>query len=324
VRTNPPPSGFLGAPIEADLARLDADLAVLGVPHGWPYPHPGAMAGCAEAPDAVRRTSQRLAPFRDHWDFDLDAPMLPPRGGPRIVDAGDVPGDPADGAGNSERTTEAVRAILDRGAVPICIGGDDSVPIPIVRAYAGRGPITILQVDAHLDYRDEVSGVSEGYSSPMRRASEMDHVERIIHVGLRGVGSARAADVDESRAAGNLLVTALELRARGVAWLLEQVPADASVFVSFDLDGLDPSVAPAVSALSPGGLVYDEALELLAGIGRRMAGAVFTELVPSRDVNDLSALVITRLMICLAQAGQPSIGSSGSAQARKSPAREAW
>lgn len=295
MRTDPPQAGFLGAPVETDLSRLDAEVAVLGVPHGWPYPRPGATAGCADAPAAVRRRSQRMARFVDHWDFDLDGPMRLPR----VVDAGDVPGDPADGPGNSRLTTAAVAEILDRGAVPICIGGDDSIPIPILRAFEGRGPITVLQVDAHLDFRDEVDGLREGYSSPMRRASEMSHVERIIQVGLRGVGSARAADVDDARAAGNLLVTARELRERGVPWLLEQVPAAASVFVSFDCDGLDPSIVAAVSAPAPGGLSYVEGLDLMTGIGRRLSGAVFTEFVPVLDVNEISALTVDRLIIAL-------------------------
>jgi agmatinase len=295
VRTNPPDAGFLGAPVQADLDLIDAAVAILGVPHGWPYPRPGATAGCADAPAAVRNRSQRLARFVDHWDFDLDGPMRLPA----LVDAGDVPGDPLDGPGNAERTREAVTAILDRGALPICIGGDDSVPIPILRAYEGRGPLTILQVDAHLDFRDEVDGVREGYSSPMRRASEMPHVARIIQVGLRGVGSARAADVEDARAAGNLLVTARELRERGVAWLLAQMPEEASVFVSFDCDGLDPSVAPGVSAPAPGGLSHGEASELLAGIGRRLAGAAFTEYVPALDVNGISGLALARLAIVL-------------------------
>src|SRR5690606_15690928 len=210
------------------LARISADVAILGVPHGWPYPDIGTTAGCAEAPGAVRRASQRLARFIGHWDFDLDGPMEIRS----AVDAGDVPGDPADGPGNSARATEAVRAILAAGAIPICIGGDDSVPIPILRAYEGRGPITVLQIDAHLDYREEVDGVREGYSSPMRRASEMPHAERIIHVGLRGLGSARTTDVEDSRAAGNLLVSAGELHEHGTGWLLEQIPREASVFVS--------------------------------------------------------------------------------------------
>jgi agmatinase len=223
--------------------------------------------------------------------------MLPPDRPPRIVDAGDVPGDASDGPGNAERTTEAVAAILARGAIPVCIGGDDSVPIPILRAYEGHGPLTVLQVDAHLDYRDEVDGVREGYSSPMRRASEMAHVDRIIHVGLRGVGSARPSDVDDSRAADNLLVTVREARERGIMWIVDQLPADASVFLSFDCDGLDPSVFPSISAPAPGGLTYDEASDLIGGIGPRLAGAAFTEFLASLDPNEGSALVLARLLI---------------------------
>jgi agmatinase len=298
VMTTAPEVGFLGAPVETNLAGLEAEVAILGVPNGWPYPRPGATAGCAAAPSAVRARSARLARFVDHWDFDANGPMRLAR----LVDAGDVSGDPTDGPGNGRRTTEAVAAILERGAVPICIGGDDSVPIPILRAYQDRGPLTVLQVDAHLDYRDQVDGVREGYSSTMRRASEMVHVRRIVQVGLRGIGSARAGDVEDARAAGNLLVTARQLRERGVPWLLNELPPDASVFVSFDVDGLDPSVAPAVSAPAPGGLTYVEAEDLLAGIRPRLAGAAFTEYVPALDMNELTALTVARLIIVLARA----------------------
>jgi agmatinase len=225
--------------------------------------------------------------------------MLPVEGRPRLVDAGDVPGNPDDGPGNSATITAAVNAILERGSVPVCIGGDDSIPIPILRAYAERGPLIVLQVDAHLDFRDEVHGVREGYSSPMRRASEMDHVTRIVQVGMRGVGSARPADVEDARAAGNRIFTAGEVRQRGVGWVLDQLPADASVFVSFDCDGLDPSVFPAVSAHAPGGLAYPEAFALLGGIGPRLAGAVITEYVPALDESGISALVAVRLLVAL-------------------------
>lgn len=298
MRMQPPEAGFLGAPVETDLDALDADVAILGVPHGWPYPRPGATAGCADAPATVRRRSQRLARFRGHWDFDLGAPLLPPDGA-RLVDAGDIPGDAQDGPGNAARTEGAVRAVLARGAVPICIGGDDSVPIPILRAFDERGPLTVLQVDAHLDYRDEVEGVREGYSSPMRRAAEMGHVERIVHVGLRGVGSARADDVEDSLAAGNLLITARLLRERGVPWLLGQLPADASLFAAFDLDGLDPAVFPAVSATAPGGVSYVEALDLMVGLRQHVVGAAFTEYVPAYDAGGAAALVALRLMTSL-------------------------
>jgi agmatinase len=299
VQLSSPASGFLGAPIATDLGRVEADVAVLGVPFGWPYPRPGATAGCADAPAAIRRGAERLARFRGHWDFDLAGPMLPVDGRPRIVDAGDVPGSADDGPANAAATITAVAAILERGAVPVCIGGDDSVPIPILRAYADRDPLTVLQVDAHLDFRDEVQGVREGYSSPMRRASEMEHVARIAQVGLRGVGSARASDVEDARAAGNLLVTAAEIREGGVRSVLDRLPADASVFVSFDCDALDPSVFPAVSALAPGGLGYAEAAELLGGIGPRLVGAVITEYVPALDATGASALVAARLLVRL-------------------------
>ena len=299
VRLNAPASGFLGVRVETDPGRLDADVAIVGVPHGWPYPRAGITAGCSEGPNAVRRRAARLAGFRGNWDFDVDGPMLPLDTRPRIVDAGDVPGDPGDGPGNAAATTAAVAAILARGAVPVCIGGDDSVAIPILRAFSARAPLTVLQVDAHLDFRDEVEGVREGYSSPMRRAAEMDHVSHIVQVGLRGVGSARPSDVQDARAAGNVLVTARELREKGVDRVLGHLPPEASVFVSLDCDGLDPSVVPAVSAVAPGGLSYAEAGELVSGIGPRLAGAVVTEYVPSLDETGASAAAVVRLLVRL-------------------------
>jgi agmatinase len=297
-----PDAGFLGAPIEPDLDRLDADVAIVGVPHGVLYRWAATTAGCADAPASIRARSQRLARFRGHWDFDTGAPWLDPGGALRLVDCGDVPGaqDEAAGMENGAQAEAAIRGVLERRAVPIALGGDDSIPIPVLRAFSDRGPLTVLQVDAHLDFRDEVDGVRDGYSSPMRRASEMAHVSRIVQVGLRGIGSARPADVEDARAAGNLLVTARELRERGVAWLIAQLPTDASVFVSFDLDGLDPSVVSAVSAPAPGGLAWHEAVDLIAAVGPRVAGAAFTELVPRLDVNSTGALVVTRLVGILA------------------------
>lgn len=291
---------FLGLP-PADVQALSAgaaDAVILGVPYGVPYPTPGMAAGCADAPAAIRSRSERLARFVSHHDFDLDGPMIPAGSRFHVVDAGDVPGTADDGAGNAARAEQAVRAVLDAGVVPVLLGGDDSVPIPALRAFDRRGPLTVVQIDAHLDFRDQVAGVRDGYSSPMRRASEMGHVARIVQVGLRGVGSARSADLDDARAAGNQLVTARELAERGVGWLIGQLPRDASVFLAFDLDGLDPSVAPAVSGASPGGLSYQQGSDLVRGIvGHcRLAGATFTELAPELDSNELSALVVVRLV----------------------------
>jgi agmatinase len=289
------PSTFLGLPA-VDPDRAEAAIAVIGIPFGVPYPGRTGSAGSSDAPAAIRRRSARLAPFVGHHDFDTGLPMLP--SADRIVDAGDVAGDPSDGPGNAARAEAAVRALVARGVTPVVIGGDDSVPIPVLAALDGAGPLTVLQVDAHLDFRHEVDGVTQGYSSPMRRASEMGHVERVVQVGLRGVGSARPADVADARAAGGLLVTARELRERGVGWVLDQIPSQAPVFIAFDLDGLDPSVCPAVNAPVPGGLSWDEAADLVSGTAARarVVGAAFTELVPDLDPSGYSALVAARLV----------------------------
>lgn len=294
---------FLGLP-RVDPQALhpgEANAAILGIPFGVPYPDPGLTAGCAEAPAAIRARSQRLTRFAGNHDFDLDGPMLPSDAAFTLVDAGDVDGREDDGPGNLERAEAAVSALLSAGVTPLVLGGDDSIPIPVLRAFAAHGPLTVLQVDAHLDFRHEVEGVREGYSSPMRRAAELGHVEHIVQVGLRGLGSARTEDVADALSAGNLLITARELGERGVPWLVDQLPADASVFVAFDCDGLDPAVLPAVSGASPGGLTYDQAADLLGGVADRcrVVGAAFTELVPALDPSGLSSLVVVRLLMRL-------------------------
>jgi agmatinase len=159
----------------------------------------------------------------------------------------------------------------------------------------------VLQVDAHIDYRDEVDGVRDGYSSPMRRAAEMAWVERIVHCGIRGVGSARAQDVRDTLARGNRIVTAREVRARGVESVLAEFQAAGRYYIAFDCDGVDPSVMPGTSAPLPGGLSYDEAAGLLAGLALRgtVAGISFAEYYPSLDLNGITALAITRLIVTL-------------------------
>ena len=227
--------------------------------------------------------------------------MLPPGSAYRVADAGDVPGSAEDGAGNAAAHRGGGRPAARRRGRAAAAGrrrlGADPLPARLRRPRAdhrgpGRCPPGLPRRAGRRARRLLVA---------MRRASEMAHVERIVQVGLRGVGSARPSDVADARAAGNLLVTARELDERGVPWLLEQLPADASVVVAFDLDGLDPSVAPAVSGTAPGGLIYAQAAGLLLGLTARsrVAGAVFTEMVPALDVNDLTALVAVRLLSVL-------------------------
>jgi agmatinase len=263
---------------------------VLGIPHGIPYPG-RSSAGAAEAPRAIRERSARYGRMLAHYDFDLGrAP-----GALSLADCGDVP------AGDA---AAAVRTIVKAGAVPIVLGGDDSTTALALRGFEGGEPLHILQIDAHIDYRDEVDGVHDGYSSPMRRAAEMPWVKRIVHCGTRGVGSARPNDVRDTLARGNTIVTARELKKRGSGRVLDEFPPGARYYIAFDCDGMDPAVMPGTSAPLPGGIAFDDAADLLTGLARRgrVAGINVAEHYPSLDVNGITAIAITRLLVNLMDA----------------------
>ena len=194
---------------------------ILGVPGATPYRTVGAY--CAGAPAALRESAARMAANIDRYNFDLGGPIYD-ADAVRAVDAGDLRYDPEDFVANRDSITAAVRTILDRGAVPIVLGGDDSVPIPVNAAYAGRGPHTILQIDAHIDWRREHMGEPLGLSSTMRRSSEMPHIERIVQVGARGTGSAHPDDVQDALDWGAKLVLAEDVHHNGVEMALKHAP----------------------------------------------------------------------------------------------------
>ena len=128
----------------------------------------------------------------NHHDFDIDGYLVPDN--VRAVDWGNLAYIETDFAQNRDLITDHVKKVLAMDAVPLVMGGDDSVPIPVLESYRNHGPLTILQLDAHIDWRDEVSGETMGLSSNMRRASEIGWVKEIIQVGARGIGSARPQD----------------------------------------------------------------------------------------------------------------------------------
>jgi agmatinase len=290
---------FLSAPF-VEIDRLAARFAVLGVPHGVPYTVRNLAPSVADAPRAVRERSARFGRMLGHHDFDLGG-ALAEHGDLPLADCGDVPADPRDLPGSAARATDAVRRILGAGALPIVLGGDDSTTALALRGFEGHGRLHILQIDAHIDYRDEVDGIRDGYSSPMRRAAEMPWVARVVHCGARGVGSARPADVRDTLARGNAIVTARDVRRDGVERVLGEFPPGERYYVAFDCDGMDPSVMPGTSAPLPGGLAFDDAVDLLTGLARRgrVVGINFAEHYPSLDVNGITALAIVRLIVNL-------------------------
>jgi agmatinase len=234
----------------------------------------------------------------EHWDFDLGGLLFD--GGPiACVDIGDVETVMGDGVGNRVRIEQKTREVLALNVVPILIGGDDSVPIPFIAAFAEQGPIWVLQIDAHIDWRDEVQGERYGYSSPMRRVSEMAHVAGIVQVGIRSVGSASLAEIEAAKAYGSRIVTAREVHRQGVEAALRHLPDGARIIVTLDCDGLDPSIMPGVAARTPGGLSYTQTIDLIAGAAKRgsIVGMDMVELLPTSDVDGLSALTASRILV---------------------------
>lgn len=300
---------FIDAPRLASLDKLDADIAVIGVPYGVPYGAEGAKQRSSDATRTVREQSVRFARYLTHFDVDFGGEIFAGRD-VRIVDCGDVSMEPGAYDVNFEATTDVIRKILERGAVPIVLGGDHSIPIPVMRAYEDHGPIYVVQIDEHFDWRDEIGGVRQGLSSTMRRASEMTWVSGMAQIGLRAVGSARQQEVDDASAYGSLLVTARDLHQHGVDAVLSRIPEGQRYYITFDADGLDPTIAPGVGTPGFGGVTYYEATDLLRGIAAKgeVAGFDFVEVVPSLDVNDMTSHIAARLTLnmigAMAHAGQ--------------------
>ena len=221
--------------------------------------------------------------------------------GLRAVDLGDLPTDPATPQENRSLITSTTVSILKAGAVPLLLGGDDSVPIPFFAGFERFGPVTILQIDAHLDWRDERDGLKHTFSSTMRRASEMSWVKQIIQVGQRGIGGSRERDLADARDWGATLFRAATVRRHGVEPVIDHITPGSHCIVTLDCDGLDPAVIPAVLVPQPGGLGYLDIVELLHGVTQRarIVGFDLVELVPDADVRGLGVLAASRIL-CVA------------------------
>ena len=276
-------------------AATGFDAAVFGAPHGTPYPgidnrvHAGAA-------NAFRAALAEDAEWLDHWDFDLGGRLLN-SGECRVADLGNLPTKTKDGKGNRKLIETQTRKILEAGAVPLMFGGDDSTPIPFITGFSGSSPITILQIDAHIDWRDERYGERFGYSSTMRRASEQLHVWRIVQAGARGIGSAREEEVIAAKQWGAHIFTSHHLHHNGLTEILANIPEDSDCLITFDCDAMDTSEMPAVVHPSPGGLTYNQVTDLIAGVAAkaRIAGFAMVEFVPKKDINGAFAYTAARV-----------------------------
>lgn len=291
-----PASTFLGLEKCDDLDRMDASSAFIGAPGATPYGSVGAY--CRNAPDALRKATSSLTANVDRHNFDLGGPVFP-AGARRAVDCGDLPFDENDFARNRTVIQDAIKKIVGKNAVPILVGGDDSVPIPMLEALSATGQTySVLQIDAHIDWRKSHMDEEFGLSSTMRRASEMSHIERIVQVGARGIGSAHSDDHADAVAWGTAFFTAHDIHRSGVAPALARIPDGANIILCIDVDALDPSIVPGVIGRTPGGLAYHHVLDLMTGAARkgRIAAMDFVEYVPEADIDGLGGLATAGLI----------------------------
>ncbi|WP_066073573.1 agmatinase [Neobacillus soli] len=284
-------------PVCPDLDQLDADVAVIGVPNDmgtqW-------KSGARMGPRGIREGSTLYSfGLNGAYDIEKDIMYLGPEW--NVVDCGDVDMVHGDIMQCHENTEEAIRKIVSKGAMPVVLGGDHSITIPVGKGLEEVGPFHVIQIDAHLDWADHRSGQRYGHGSSIRRLSEMDHVKEIFQFGIRGISSSLKEDVDAAKEYGAVILSPRAMRKMGFEEVLELIPPGEKYYITLDIDGLDPSVAPGTGTPSPGGFVYDEVNELLEGIAKRgkVIGFDVVEVAPPYDPAGMTGQVGARLALDL-------------------------
>jgi agmatinase len=287
---------FGKSPYQPDWEAIDADVAILGAPFDF-----GTQwrAGARFGPRAVREASTLFSfGHAGAYDHEDDVTYLE---GVRMVDLGDADIVHTDTVTSHANIEAGVRAILKAGALPVVIGGDHSVNIPCIRAFDGAGPIHIVQIDAHLDFVDERHGVRFGHGNPMRRAAEQAHVTGISQFGIRNVSSTAKEGYEAARAMGSDILSVRQIRALGIDATIARVPEGANYYVTIDIDGFDPSIAPGTGTPSHGGFIYYEVLELLAALAKRgrVVGIDLVEVAPDHDHSGSTAVLAAQVLLNL-------------------------
>jgi agmatinase len=272
------------------LPRLDdvqhAAVAILGVPFdsGVSY-RPGARFG----PQAIRNGSKLLRPYHPYLDVE-------PWSNHQVADAGDIACNPFDIEAAVSQIEVAAGAALARADRLMTIGGDHTIALPLLRAMATlHGPVAVIHFDAHLDTWDTYFGAPYTHGTPFRRASEEGvlALDRSAHVGIRGPLYSRG-DLAEDKVLGFATVSTDDIARRGVDEAIDRIRervGNAPVYVSIDIDVLDPAHAPATGTPEPGGLTTRELQLILRGLdGLNIVSADLVEVAPAYDHAELTAL----------------------------------
>jgi agmatinase len=284
---------FLSAPYQPDLDKLNADFAVLGVPFDeGTWGQPGERYG----PRDLRENSQEYAHDLTEGFYYIDGERTLLKG-KRWVDVGDVIVYPTVPAETGQKTTDAVKKILAKKSFPIILGGDHSISFPVIRAY--DVPLTVVHIDAHLDTWNGAKGNLD-HASWVLRVAKLPSVQKIVQLGMRGIANDPEA-AGNARAIGTKVVTGEEIHRRGVSAAIDAIPQSENIYVTFDVDAMDPTLAPGTGTLEPGGLTFAEIDELMQGIPKKgkLVGLDIVEVNPYRDPSGRTAQTAIRLMVDL-------------------------
>ena len=282
-------------PICEDWDEIDADVAILGAPFDFGTQY---RAGARFGPRSIREASTLFSfGHAGAYDHEDDATYLP--ADVRIVDLGDADIVHTDTTKSHANIELGVRKALAAGALPVTLGGDHSVNIPCIRAFDDQEPFHLIQIDAHLDFVDERHGVTEGHGNPMRRAAEKPYVTGLSQIGIRNVSSTAKEGYDDARQMGSDILSVRQFRKLGVDAVLDRIPEGQRYYVTIDIDGFDPSIAPGTGTPSHGGFVYYEVLELLQGLSKRgdVVGMDLVEVAPDYDPTGSTSFLAAQILL---------------------------
>ena len=291
---------FLDWQVEVDPEAWSmVDISLIGIPFSAHYPGDARPNPQTLAPEAIRLQSAKLTDGPDYYDFNFGATLreVLPRGG---RDSGNIL--PASGDFDAY-FAEAVSVMKRQFATAkfvAMLGGDHGATIPALHGLEALGQkVHIVQIDAHIDWREELGGARLGYSSTIRRASELPWVSGITQIGLRGVGSARAPEVQAARDWGAKLITAAQIHQEGLGATLAHLRGKGPFYLTIDADGLDPSVMPAMLWPVPGGLRIEQVTPIIQALGAEgLVGMDIVEIAPPVDLpNGITSLTAGRLVL---------------------------
>ena len=276
----------------------DLDVGVVGVPFDIGTSNrPGARFG----PRGIRNESVLLRPYNM-------ATRAAPFDSLRIDDVGDVATNPYNVADSMARIETFYAGLLEHGLMTATMGGDHTIVLPILRAMAKRhGPVGLVHVDAHTDINDSMFGERIAHGTPFRRAVEEGLLEgrRVVQIGVRGTGY-QANDFDWSREQGFRVVQVEDCWNRSLEPLMAEVRSqlgEGPVYLSFDIDGLDPAYAPGTGTPEISGLTVWQGVEIIRGCrGMQLVGCDVVEVAPIYDVSGMTSLVGANLlyeMLCV-------------------------